>query len=136
MSHDEHVYKQALLSSSSLDHDNESDSTMRDEKIAALDDYERKAARTRMIRAGALLSSVILNLVLLISLGALYARLHSSAVWRGVKPVWSTSSLCCTLSTCTYAVLFSSTGERHCFACVCPVSGCARYLDLPRSSDG
>lgn len=93
MSHDEHVYKQALLSSSSLDHDNESDSTMRDENIAALDDYERKAARTRQIRAGALLSSVILNLVLLISLGALYARLRSTVVWRGVRPVWSTSSL-------------------------------------------
>lgn len=91
MSEDRHIYQQPLLSESSLDHG--SDLTIAEEKAALGDAYQQKVTRARKLRAGMLIGSLILNLVLFLSLASLFVRFRSRVEWKGVPQVWSTSSL-------------------------------------------
>lgn len=64
-----------------------------EEKAALGDAYQQKAVRARRLRAGLLIGSLILNLVLFISLASLFVRFRHRVEWKGAPQVWSTSSL-------------------------------------------
>lgn len=86
MSTQDAIYKQALLSESSLDDENADGATLADARATG-------AQRTRKLRAGLLAASLILNVILSVSLASLYARFRNRIDWKGAPQVWSTLRL-------------------------------------------
>lgn len=91
MSTENTIYTHPLLSDSSLDHG--SDTTIADEKAALGDAYQRNAARRHKIRSTILVSLIILNAALFISLAFLYSHYRNRVEWKGAPQVWSMSEL-------------------------------------------
>lgn len=81
--------EEPLLSSSSLDSDNVSDSTIVDEKAKNASGFQRIANRASRPRTGHFLASGIANVVLLISFAVLYVRYQKRDEWLGVPKIWS-----------------------------------------------
>lgn len=81
-----------VLSASSLDDDNASDSTLADEKARNADGFQKNVKRASRLRAGLFLGSMTTNLVLLVGIAALFVRYQKRDPWVGVPKLWSTFS--------------------------------------------
>lgn len=96
MSKEDAVYKQALLSESTLDDGNGCTSIYADDRAIDVEYYPsslKPERRARKLRAGFHIASLVLNVVLLITLASVYAHFRQRAEWAGVPQVWSSFAL-------------------------------------------
>ncbi|KAF8319620.1 hypothetical protein DL93DRAFT_2074553 [Clavulina sp. PMI_390] len=84
MSQDSPIYKQPLLSKSSLDDvENVPDYSPIDERALAASNRNRKTQRLLLIVSG------LLNITLFIAVAAMRSRVMNSVSWKGARPVWT-----------------------------------------------